>query len=82
VDPELQVLISTFYAGRQEIDRVISLITLQLGNDVMVSVQASLKQAGDVGVLLAEIDAMEKALKAEFPVVRWSFFKPEAILTA
>ncbi len=82
VDPELQVLISKFYAGRQEIDRVISLITLQLGNDVMVSVQASLKQAGDVGVLLAEIDAMEKALKAEFPVVRWSFFEREAILKA
>jgi cation diffusion facilitator family transporter len=82
VDPELQAQITRFYAGRQEIDRVISLITLQLGNDVMVSVQASLKQGGDVGVLLAEIDAMEQALKAEFPVVRWSFFEPEAVLKA
>ncbi|HZF98660.1 MAG TPA: cation diffusion facilitator family transporter, partial [Pseudoxanthomonas sp.] len=38
VDPELQAQIRTFYDGRPEIGRVISLITLQLGNDVMVSV--------------------------------------------
>lgn len=78
VDPELQAQIRTFYDGRPEIGRVISLITLQLGNDVMVSVQASLKQGTNVGVLLAEIDAMEQALKRQFPVVRWSFFEPEA----
>ena len=78
VDPELQAQIRTFYDARPEIGRVISLITLQLGNDVMVSVQASLKQSADVGVLLAEIDAMEQALKRQFPVVRWSFFEPEA----
>jgi len=78
VDPELQAQIRTFYDGRPEIGRVISLITLQLGNDVMVSVQASLRQGSDVGVLLAEIDAMEQALKRQFPVVRWSFFEPEA----
>ena len=78
VDPELQAQIRTFYDGRPEIGRVISLITLQLGNDVMVSVQASLRQGHDVGVLLAEIDAMEQALKRQFPVVRWSFFEPEA----
>ena len=78
VDPELQAQIRTFYEGRAEIGRVISLITLQLGNDVMVSVQASLRQGTDVGVLLAEIDAMEQALKRQFPVVRWSFFEPEA----
>jgi cation diffusion facilitator family transporter len=81
-DPELQTQIARFYGDRPEIDRIISLITLQLGNDVMVSVQASLKQAGDVAVLLAEIDAMEQALKAEFPLVRWSFFEPEAVLKA
>ncbi|HLM52683.1 MAG TPA: cation diffusion facilitator family transporter [Pseudoxanthomonas sp.] len=78
VDPELQAQIRMFYDGRPEIGRVISLITLQLGNDVMVSVQASLRQGTDVGVLLAEIDAMEQALKRQFPVVRWSFFEPEA----
>jgi len=81
-DPELQSQIKTFYEGREEIDRVISLITLQLGNDVMVSLQASLQQAGDVAQLLADIDRMEQALKHQFPVVRWSFFEPEAVAPA
>lgn len=48
----------------------------------MVSVQASLQQAGDVAQLLVDIDRMEQALKRHFPVVRWSFFEPEAVASA
>lgn len=78
VDPALQAQIAHFYEGRPEVARVINLITLQLGNDVMVSVQASMKQSGQVPVLLEDITRIERALKQQFPVVRWSFFEPEA----
>lgn len=78
VDPELQTQIKAFYDARPEIGQVISLITLQLGNDVMVSVQASMKQGEQVGALLEDISRVERDLKAQFPVVRWSFFEPEA----
>ncbi|MEO8366720.1 MAG: cation diffusion facilitator family transporter [Pseudoxanthomonas sp.] len=78
VDPLLQSQIRGFYDARPEIDKVISLITLQLGNEVMVSVQASLNQDGQVATLLEDIARVERELKAQFPVVRWSFFEPEA----
>lgn len=77
VDPELQAQIRQFYDERPEVDQVISLITLQLGNDVMVSVQASMKQDVQVHALLDDITRIERALKQRFPVVRWSFFEPE-----
>ncbi len=78
VDPLLQSQIRKFYETRTEIDQVISLITLQLGDEVMVSVQASLRQNGQVTPLLEDITRIERGLKAQFPVVRWSFFEPEA----
>lgn len=77
VDPELQSQIKSFLEERPEIGKVISLITLQLGNDVVVSVQANMKQVDQVSALLEDISKVERDLKAQFPVVRWSFFEPE-----
>jgi len=54
------------------------LITLQLGSEVMVSVQAEMSDRQTVRHLAEEIDAVERALKDAFPEVRWSFFEPEA----
>ena len=44
----------------------------------MVSVQAEMSERQTVHHLAEEIDTVERALKAEFPEVRWSFFEPEA----
>jgi hypothetical protein len=43
----------------------------------MVSVQARMRESTDVRALLDAIDEVERALKREFPEVRWSFFEPE-----
>ncbi|MEO6517625.1 MAG: cation diffusion facilitator family transporter [Pseudoxanthomonas sp.] len=77
VDPLVQAQIRAFYESRPEIDQVISLITLQLGNEVMVSVQATMNQVDQVPVLLENITQVERDLKLQFPDVRWSFFEPE-----
>lgn len=77
VDPARQVQIRQFLDGRPEISGVISLITLQLGNDVMVSVQAHMREGANAKVLIAEINTVEKAMKQAFPEVRWSFFEPD-----
>ncbi|MHB8912499.1 MAG: cation diffusion facilitator family transporter [Lysobacter sp.] len=77
VDPARQVQIRQFLDGRPEISGVISLITLQLGNDVMVSVQAHMREGANAKVLIAEINTVEKAMKLAFPEVRWSFFEPD-----
>jgi len=77
VDPARQAQIQQFLDGRPEITRVISLITLQLGNDVMVSVQAQMREAANAQVLIGEINTVEVAMKQAFPEVLWSFFEPD-----
>lgn len=78
IDPRRQSEMRAFLEARPEIGRVVSLITLQLGNDVMVSVQAEMSDRQTVRHLGEEIDTVERALKSAFPEVRWSFFEPEA----
>ncbi len=77
VDPARQRQIRQFLDGRPEIIRVISLITMQLGNEAMVSVQAHMREEKDVPLLVDQINAIELAMKQAFPEVRWSFFEPD-----
>jgi hypothetical protein len=50
---------------------------MQMGNDVVVSVQAVMKETVSAQALLSDIDRVEIELKQQFPVVRWSFFEPD-----
>jgi cation diffusion facilitator family transporter len=77
VDPQRQQQIREFLDGRPEIAHVISLITLQLGNEVMVSVQAQMREEQSVAALTDQINTVERAMKQAFPEVRWSFFEPD-----
>ncbi|MEG3791590.1 cation diffusion facilitator family transporter [Lysobacter sp. CCNWLW3] len=78
VDPARQQQIRDFLDGRAEIAQVISLITLQLGNEVMVSVQARMREEHSVAALTEQINTVERAMKQAFPEVRWSFFEPDS----
>lgn len=77
VDPERQAQMRKFLESRAEVGRVISLITLQLGNEALVSVQAEMSEEQSARALAEQINAVERAFKAEFPEVRWSFFEPD-----
>lgn len=81
IDPQRQREILAFLQARPEIDSVLNLITLQLGNEAMVSVQAEMREKQDVPALAGQIDAVERALKVQFPEVRWSFFEPDVKAT-
>jgi len=77
VDPEREREMRRFIEAREEVGRVISLITLQLGNEVMVAIQAEMSDRQTTLHLAEEINRVERAFKAEFPEVRWSFFEPD-----
>jgi cation diffusion facilitator family transporter len=77
MDPARQAQMRRFLDARPEIGNVISLITLQLGNDVMVAVQAEMREEQSAQSLAQQINEVERALKREFPDVRWSFFEPD-----
>ena len=77
VDPDREKEMRRFLEAREEVGRIISLITLQLGNEVMVAVQAEMSERQTTGHLAEEINRVERAFKAQFPEVRWSFFEPD-----
>jgi cation diffusion facilitator family transporter len=78
VSPTRRDEIERFITARPEIRRVFNLITLQLGNDIMLAVQAQMADEGANAVgLVQQINTVEAAVKAAFPEVMWSFFEPD-----
>jgi cation diffusion facilitator family transporter len=78
VDAVQRQAIHDFIVARPEIKQVYSLITVQLGNDVMVAVQAEMSEPhASLADNVAKINATEAALKLAFPEVKWSFFEPD-----
>jgi cation diffusion facilitator family transporter len=76
-DPARQRQIRAFLEARPEIAQVYNLITLQLGNEVMLSVKARMREAADAAALVAQVNAVEQAVQGAFPEIRWSFFEPD-----
>lgn len=74
-DPEVHAEMKRFFDERAEIARVFNLITLQLGNDLMVAVKCQLRHAGVSTEDM--ISAIESDFKRRFPQVKWSFFEPD-----
>jgi cation diffusion facilitator family transporter len=77
VEPEVKAEILRFLDARPEIVRVFNLVTLQLGQDVMVAIKAEMSRDLSTRGVVDAINAVEKDLKAGFPEVRWSFFEPD-----
>ena len=77
-EPTTRDAIHAFIEGRPEIKKIFSLITLQLGNDIMVAVQAEMADPNvSTAQTLLYINAIEADMRAKFPDVRWSFFEPD-----
>jgi cation diffusion facilitator family transporter len=76
VEAPTREAICAFIKARPEVGQVFNIITLQLGNDIMVAVQAA---PADMSLPTAEniarINAVEAALRARFTEVKWCFFE-------
>jgi len=76
-DPLVHDDIKRFISARPEVESVLNFITLQWGDHIVVAVKARMKESGDVGRLIEQINACEAALKQQFPEVTWIFFEPD-----
>jgi cation diffusion facilitator family transporter len=76
-DPALTEDIKLFLQSQPQVKRVFALITLQLGNDIMVSIKASMASTASASDMIQAINTVEAAMKLQFPQVRWSFFEPD-----
>ena len=77
IEPEQRAQMLEFLQQREEIDQVFNLLTLQLGNDVMVAVKAKMADMPSAEALVKAVNRCEVDLKKAFPQVLWSFFEPD-----
>mgnify|MGYP000851774092 CR=1 FL=1 len=77
VDAELRRQIHDFLQEAPDVERVLNLITLQLGEDIMVAVKAKMMPVAGADFLIRSINRTEAALRAQFPTIRWCFFEPD-----
>ena len=66
-----------FLAAQPTIERVFQLLTLHMGEDVMVAVKVRMREQGGQEALIVAINAVEAAFSQRFPQVQWIFFEPD-----
>lgn len=77
VEPEILAEMRSYLEAQEEVEQIIHILTLQLGDDVMVAVKAKMTGFASPEAMVQGINRCEKALKQQFPQVLWSFFEPD-----
>jgi cation diffusion facilitator family transporter len=76
-DNETRIKITMFLETRPEIEKILNLITLQLGPQIMVAVKAKMAKVDSADQLIDNINICEKELRKEYPNIQWIFFEPD-----
>ena len=77
VEAPVRAEMMAFLESQPEIERVIELLTLHMGGDVMVAVKATFRSQRNVTAFVDKINEIEDAFKVRFPQVQWTFFEPD-----
>ncbi len=77
VEPMVKQAMADFLRQHPEVDVVFNLVTLQMGEDVMVAVKARMAPQGTDTALVEAINRVEAAMRKAFPQVTWLFFEPD-----
>ena len=67
----------SFVSAQPEVREIFNLITLQLGEGVILAVKARMREEQSAQRLLEDINRVEARVRAAFPQVRWLFFEPD-----
>jgi len=77
VDNRTRRQLEQFIMDQTSVERLYNIVTLQLGNDVMVAVKVKMTEMENDNHMIDEINRIENDLKKQFPQVLWSFFEPD-----
>jgi cation diffusion facilitator family transporter len=77
VEPPRRAEFMAFLTARPEIAGIYNLLTLQMGDDVMIAVKARMAPTVSNRAMIEAINAVEADMKRKFPDIRWSFFEPD-----
>jgi len=76
-EPALRAAIEQHVRGHPEVKRVINLITLQWGAQIVVAVRAEMAPVATADELIAAVNRVEDSLQQTFPQAVWVFFEPD-----
>jgi cation diffusion facilitator family transporter len=76
-EPQVLAKLRAHIEAQPEVAQVYSLITQQLGSEIMVAVKARMQPVGSDVALIEAINAVEARMRAEFAQLRWIFFEPD-----
>jgi cation diffusion facilitator family transporter len=76
-DPFVEAAIGDLIRQRPEVAELYNLLTLQLGDDVLVAIKARMTETKDALRLVDDVNRVEAALRQAIPEVRWMFFEPD-----
>lgn len=76
-EAQTQEAIRRFLAARPEVAELYNVLTLQLGEGIMLAVKARMHETGGATALIDAINRVEADLRAAFPAVQWCFFEPD-----
>ena len=77
VETSVRTEMVAFLEQQAPVVRVIELLTLHMGADVMVAVKAEMRDAPSTRALVDAINRVEADFKSRFPQVQWVFFEPD-----
>ncbi len=75
--PATRHAMQAWLVERPEIAELYNLLTLQMGDDLMVAIKARMEESDDATRLIEDINRVEKEFRKAFPGIAWCFFEPD-----
>ncbi len=79
VEPRVKKEMVEFINSLEDVEHLFNIITLQLGEDIMLAVKVKMKKANSGVELVKMINNCEKEIKKKFSNVLWLFFEPDIV---
>jgi len=77
VEAPIREEMMAFLAAQPGVEKVLKLLTLHMGADVMVAVKARMRPQAGADALVEAVNRTEAAFAGRFPQVQWIFFEPD-----
>ena len=77
VEPHIRADMERYLNTNSEIDQLYNLLSLQMGDDVMVAIKAKMTETDSAEKLIEDINQCEARFKEKYPQVKWLFFEPD-----
>ncbi len=77
VEPHIRTDMEEHLNSNSEIAQIYNLLSLQMGDDVMVAIKAKMTETDSAKKMIEDINLCEARFKEKYPQVKWLFFEPD-----